>query len=100
MNLIEDIIRHSKLPLTFTVSASHNRQSQILKKMGGVGRGGGGGQKKNECLGGLRVPARYLPGWAYYVPSQKRIRKMKYGFEGSIFECHSWLVLAKQHINV
>ena len=99
MNLIEDIIRHSKLPLTFTVSASHNRQSQILKKMGGVG--GGGGQKKNECLGGLRVPATDIClGGAYYVPSQKRIRKMKYGFEGSIFECHSWLVLAKQHINV
>ena len=43
MNLIEDIIRHPKLPLTFTVSASHNRQSTT-----------GGGQKKNECQGGLK----------------------------------------------
>ena len=66
MNLIEDIIRHSKLPLTFTVSASHNRQSQILKKMGGVGGGGVGVRRKMSawgvleslpdiCLGGLTM---------------------------------------------
>ena len=94
MNLIEDIIRHPKLPLTFTVSASHNRQSTT-----------GGVRRKMSARGVLKSPChRYLPGGgggggAYYVPCQKRLCKMKYGFDGSIFKCHSWLVLAKQHIN-
>ena len=30
----------------------------------------------------------------------KKDCKMKYGFEGSIFKCQSWPVLAKQPINV
>ena len=36
----------------------------------------------------------------YYVSCQKQLCKMKYGFEGSIFKCQSWPVLAKQPVNV
>ena len=78
MNLIEDIIRHSKLPLTFTVSASHNRQSQILKKMGGVGGWGGGGgvRRKMSAWGVLRVPATdiYLGGLTMFLLKKEFVK--------------------------
>ena len=54
----------------------------------------GGGVLTSPCH-------RYMPGGgAYYVSCQKRLYKMKYRFEGSIFKCQSWPVLAKQSINV
>ena len=55
---------------------------------------------------------RWVPGWswrvldtdiclgAYYVSCQKRLYKMKYGFEGLIFKCQSWPALAEQPINI
>ena len=39
-------------------------------------------------------------GGAYYHSCQKRLCKMKYGFEGLIFKRQSWPALAKQPINV
>ena len=45
----------------------------------------GGDQKKNECQGGLKkFLAQIFAWWAYCVPCQKRLTKIKYGFEGSI----------------
>ena len=55
-------------------------------------KGGGGVRKK-------WVPGADFPGGAYYVPCQKRLYKMKYGFKGLIFKCKSWPALAKQPIN-
>ena len=58
-------------------------------------------QKRNECLGGLKVSAKDACGrGAYYVSCQKRHYKMKYGIEGSIFKWQYWPVLVKQPINV
>ena len=56
-------------------------------------KGGGGGVRKKW------VPGADFPGGAYYVPCQKRLYKMKYGFKGLIFKCKSWPALAKQPIN-
>ena len=42
-----------------------------------------GWEKKWVPGGALKSPShRYLPGGGYYVSCQKRIGKMKYGFEG------------------
>ena len=48
----------------------------------------------------MQVPATDICLGDYYVSCQERLCKMKYGFEGSIFKCQSWPVLAKQPINV
>ena len=59
--------------------------------------------KKLSVWGGvLTSPChRYMSGGgAYYVSCQKRLYKMKYRFEGSIFKCQSWPVLAKQSIDI
>ena len=60
-----------------------------------------GDQKKSLCLGSIKesLPQVFAWGGASYVSCQKRLCKMKYGFEGSIFKCQSWPVLAKQLIN-
>ena len=54
-----------------------------------------------SAWGVLKSPChRYLPGGPYCVSSQKRLCKMKYRFEDSIFKYQSWPVLAKQAINI
>ena len=73
-----------------------NLQSQILKR---GGQGEGGGVTKKMIAWGFLNSHRYFPGEAYYVSCQKRLCKMKYGFEGSIFKCQSWPVLAKKPMN-
>ena len=69
--------------LSTTVSVSpppfcwrDNLQFQILKR---------GWSEKNECLGGLNKSLPRIFAWGtYFVSCQKRLCKMKYGFEGSI----------------
>ena len=47
---------------------------------------GGGGQKRISAWGVLKSPCHTcLPERAYYVPCQKKLLKIKYGFEGSTF---------------
>ena len=44
-----------------------------------------GGLGKNECLGGFEDFLPQISVWgAYYVSSQRRLCKIKYGFEGLI----------------
>ena len=53
-----------------------------FEKEGGEG---GEGQKKNECLGGLKEFLPSIFAWGvYYVSCQKIFLKIKYGFEGSV----------------
>ena len=44
----------------------------------------GGDQKKRMSGRNSRVPATDICLGAYFVPNQKRLCKVKYGFEGSI----------------
>ena len=75
----------------FLLVGGDNLQSQILKKRGG------GDQKKMNVWWVLSPCHGYLPLWGGvdYVSCQKRLYKMKYGFEGYIFKCQSWPVLEK-----
>ena len=67
---------HSISPLPFLLG--DNFQSQILKRWRSEKNGCPGGGLKISCHG-------YLPGGgAYCVSCQKRLLKIKYGFEGSI----------------
>ena len=57
--------------------------------------GGGGGVLKSPCH-------RYLPrggGGGLSMFLAKKDSKIKYGFEGLIFKCPPWPVLAKEQIN-
>ena len=85
---------HSISPHFF--AGGDNLQCQILKR-----RGSG---KKSVWRVLKSLCYRYLPGrgggGAYYIPCQKRLQKMKYGFKGPILKCQSWPALAKQPINV
>ena len=67
-------------------------ESQILKR---------GDQKKNSAWRVLKCPChRYLPGGDLLCFLLERRWRLKCGFEGWIFKCQSWPVLAKQPINV
>ena len=46
------------------------------------GGGGGRGQEKNECLRSLKEFLPQIFARGTYVSCQKRLCKMKYGFEG------------------
>ena len=81
----------------FAVSASlsvqvDNIQSQILKRRDQ--------KKKNECLVGLKESLPQIFSCAYSVYCQKGLCKIRYGFEGFIFKCKFWPVLAEQPIHV
>ena len=74
------------------------RQLSVIKNKGD--------QKKISAWGVFKSPChRYLPkggggGGAHYVSCQKRLRKIEFVFEGSIFKCQLWPALPKHPINV
>ena len=85
------------MPTKPTVSGPFLLGRQVIKNKGD--------KKKISAWGVFKSPShRYLSGGggggAHYVSCQKRLRKIEFVFEGSIFKCQLWPALPKQPINV